>query len=412
MSVLRSSTTDISGLRYQDQRPKAPQLQTYSRETRFPSTTTATSATTTSSNNTTPSTAHPSHNGANGSNPFIESANSESDSELATPPPDSPVIPPREYDIGYSSEEWEEDEAGLMQKKDGKGIQLRRVKDPQASSAPAPITPDQQARNEVFDHLAYGGFLDVKLASLYRWAAGVIWDIQLFRQTRCPAKHPEVANMLIYSTQKRTSRSRPKSPVPPVLYRLFGENALLPDSIRTSATARSLIVLHAIYYMSKLPVCTLCACEESRDSSTGTEGTGAGAGAEEVMPPYAVLDLRNETEVSFGGVSEAIISRVVIDWAVAIRIAIAWLTDTPRGNYWEIHTKHIPDDIGASTTRYFQRVVNYQFGLTNARLMNMIDLITDEHPLALTPPSRIRYSPKNGGVYYNDLPSLIQSKSA
>ncbi|KAG9021881.1 hypothetical protein FS842_006408, partial [Serendipita sp. 407] len=102
----------------------------------------------------------------------------------------------------------------------------------------------------------------------------------------------------------------------------------------------------------------------------------------------------------------------VIDWAVAIRIAIAWLTDTPRGNYWEIHTKHIPDDIGASTTRYFQRVVNYQFGLTNAKLMNMIDLITDEHPLALTPPSRIRYSPKNGGVYYNDLPSLIQSKSA
>ncbi|KAG8807875.1 hypothetical protein FRC17_004219 [Serendipita sp. 399] len=407
MSVLQRSNSDISGLSYQAQRPKAPQLQVYSSgETRrFPNSTST-------PNDPSPAT-ESSHHRRNHSSTSNNA--SESESELATPPPDSPVIAPTKgYDIGYSSDEWEENESGLMQKK-GKAIRLRRVKDPQASSAPDPLTPDQKARNEVFDHLAYCGFLDVKLAALYRWAANVVWDIQLYRQTHCPANHVLVADMPVYSNQKRTSKSRAKIPVPPVLYRLFAENALLPESIRTSATARALIVLHAVYYYSKTPVCNLCFCEagllkeqeRAKETTTSEEETQGGEGEEE-GPKFAILDLSKESKRSLGGVHESLVSRVVIDWAVAVRLSMAWLTDTPRGNYWEIHTKHIPDEIGASTTRYFQRVMNYRFAVTNARLLNIISLITDEHPLALTTPSKKRYNPK-GGVYYENMPSMIRT---
>ena len=43
--------------------------------------------------------------------------------------------------------------------------------------------PDAQIREEVFDELSYCGFLDVRQASLFRWAVGVVWSMYMFRQT-------------------------------------------------------------------------------------------------------------------------------------------------------------------------------------------------------------------------------------
>ena len=45
-----------------------------------------------------------------------------------------------------------------------------------------PPHPDSLIREEVFNALEYCGFLDIRLAALYRWAVGVVWSMQMFRQ--------------------------------------------------------------------------------------------------------------------------------------------------------------------------------------------------------------------------------------
>lgn len=44
-----------------------------------------------------------------------------------------------------------------------------------------PPHPDTVVREEVFNHLAYCGFLDQTLEHLYRWAVLVIWDMQVYK---------------------------------------------------------------------------------------------------------------------------------------------------------------------------------------------------------------------------------------
>lgn len=104
----------------------------------------------------------------------------------------------------------------------------------------------------------------------------------------------------------------PSANPPPILYRLFASNAILPHHIRESATTRVLIVLHALYYLSKVPSCAVCGSRARGDQ----------------------LDLSSEDQRAFAGVEEGIISRMVIEWSVAMRCAVAWLVDEPERNYW------------------------------------------------------------------------------
>ena len=104
----------------------------------------------------------------------------------------------------------------------------------------------------------------------------------------------------------------PRANPPAILYQLFAANAVLPHNIRESATTRVLIVLHALYYLSKVPSCAVCASTMKIDS----------------------LDLRTEDSRAFEGIDEGIVSRLVIEWSVAIRCAMAWLVDHPEPNYW------------------------------------------------------------------------------
>lgn len=48
---------------------------------------------------------------------------------------------------------------------------------------PEPPHPDALVKEEVFNGLAYCGFLDIKTAFLFRWAVGVAWAMQVYRQT-------------------------------------------------------------------------------------------------------------------------------------------------------------------------------------------------------------------------------------
>jgi hypothetical protein len=47
--------------------------------------------------------------------------------------------------------------------------------------------------------------------------------------------------------------------------------------------------------------------------------------------------------MEFTGVDDEMISKCVIEWAGAVRCAIAWLVDAPGPNYWSVHFsfKHV-----------------------------------------------------------------------
>lgn len=222
-----------------------------------------------------------------------------------------------------------------------------------------PPHPDSVIRDEVFNHLEYCGFLDIRQAFLFRWAVTVVWSMHMLRQNYCSANHPSFV---------------PRTTPPPILYRLFSANAILPHHIRESATTRVLVVLHALYYLSKVPSCNVCASRVRTDQ----------------------LDLSCEDPRAFAGVDEGIVSRMVIEWSVAMRCAVAWLVDKPEGNYWETHTRNIPDKVGATVTRTFQKCLDYKFGIPNATLIAIMHAITDDHPLSITPVSNRRYCPPPG----------------
>ncbi|PVF95444.1 hypothetical protein CPB86DRAFT_590323 [Serendipita vermifera] len=217
--------------------------------------------------------------------------------------------------------------------------------------------PDVVVKEDVFDSLAYCGFLEFKYASLVRWAADVVWKMMVYRESRCRGKH--------ISHVSRT--------IPPVLFRLFAANAILPHSIRASATARALIVLHALNYLSRVPTCAFCYDKNATQ-----------------------LDLTAEDPKAFGGAHPSVISKTVIEWSVGVRCAVAWLVDLPELNYWESFTMHIPDKVGASVLRHFQQTLDYRFSIPTDRLLALIDAITDDHPLSLRPDSQRKYCPPPG----------------
>ena len=280
----------------------------------------------------------------------------------------------------------------------------------------------------MFDQLAYCGFLDISFAHLIRWATVAAWDIQLYRQSRCYAQHSSVCGMRVFSDSSSSKgKNIAKTPVPPVLFKLFGENALLPTQIRTSATTRALIVLHALWYLSKVPSCALCMIKAHEEEKMYGQGPSPkkrapnaimnrSTGTATPYPTHANLDLSQERKPDMGGVDKNLISKIVVDWSVAVRCAIAMLVDQSPKNYWyvlasspaieyivltsvgcrETHTRHIPDAVGASTTAFFQRVLDYNLNIDKVKLMQMMDLITDQHPLSLTPQSRRRYRLPNG----------------
>ena len=45
-----------------------------------------------------------------------------------------------------------------------------------------PSHPDSVIREEVFNHLEYCGFLDIRQAFLFRWAVTVVWSMHMYRQ--------------------------------------------------------------------------------------------------------------------------------------------------------------------------------------------------------------------------------------
>lgn len=98
---------------------------------------------------------------------------------------------------------------------------------------------------------------------------------------------------------------------PAILQRLFLDNARVTDAVRHSATTRALVVLHALYYMTKLSGCALC-----------------------FNPQSDMIDLSRENKRAFGGAEAFTISKLTIEWAGGIRCALAWLEDAPEGNYW------------------------------------------------------------------------------
>jgi hypothetical protein len=100
---------------------------------------------------------------------------------------------------------------------------------------------------------------------------------------------------------------------PPVLYRLFAANAILPDPVRTSATKRNLIVLHALSYLSRITSCACCI--EQQD----------------------MLDFRGESIRMFSCVDPLLISKCVVEWAGAMRCAMEWVIEHPEKNYWSVH---------------------------------------------------------------------------
>ncbi|CCA73939.1 hypothetical protein PIIN_07892 [Serendipita indica DSM 11827] len=348
---------------------------------------------------------------------------SPSDSELATPPPGSPYpyshssnLPSRNVDDSSDDDddEWVEDEYGLMVKVTKPECESLQKSVPRAREK----RPDEIAREEMFDQLAYCGFLDISFAHLIRWAAVVAWDIQLYRQSRCYAQHSSVSGMHIFADSSSSKdNGNPKTPVPPVLFKLFGENALLPTQIRTSATTRALIVLHALWYLSKVPSCALCMIKAHEEEKAYGQGPSSkkrarttvmnrSTGKATPFPAFANLDLSQERKSDMGGVDKSLISKIVVDWSVAVRCAFVMLVDHPMKNYWETHTRHIPDAIGTSTTTFFQRALDYNLNIDKVKLMQLMDLVTDQHPLALAPQSRRRYRLPNG-VTAMDFESLV-----
>lgn len=271
----------------------------------------------------------------------------DSDSSLGVEvPPESPMI--SEADFCYTTDD--DERKPVSSRVTATSIVEENKEDPH---------PDATLREEVFNELAYCGFLDVRQATLFRWAVGVVWSMHMFRQVHCSFNHRSFV---------------PSSSPPRILYRLFAANAILPYHIRESATTRVLIVLHALYYLSKVPSCAVCLSKTRVDR----------------------LDLSLEDPRMFDGIDEAIVSRMVIEWSVAMRCAVAWLVDEPERNYWEIHTKHIPDKVGADITRLFQKCLDYKFSISNDDLMMMMNAITDDHPISLTPVSRKRHCPPGG----------------
>jgi hypothetical protein len=45
------------------------------------------------------------------------------------------------------------------------------------------VHPDVMVKEDVFNQLAYCGFLEFKYASLVRWATDVVWKMMLFRES-------------------------------------------------------------------------------------------------------------------------------------------------------------------------------------------------------------------------------------
>jgi hypothetical protein len=103
---------------------------------------------------------------------------------------------------------------------------------------------------------------------------------------------------------------------------MFAANAILPHTLRASATVRALIVLHALQYMSRIPTCAFC---YDRDADQ--------------------LDLSYEDPKSFGGMHPSVISKVVVEWAVAVRCAVVWLVDLPEVNYWLVSIPLLPNPL-------------------------------------------------------------------
>jgi hypothetical protein len=93
-------------------------------------------------------------------------------------PPDSPPNSPRVTEADFS----DDDSIGMG----SMGGDSFEPSHPRSSkSAPKERELQQYAvvKEEVFNTLAYCGFLDIKQAFLYRWAVGVAWDMQVYRQT-------------------------------------------------------------------------------------------------------------------------------------------------------------------------------------------------------------------------------------
>lgn len=170
---------------------------------------------------------------------------------------------------------------------------------------------------------------------------------------------------------------------------------------RESATTRSLITLYAISYIASVPFCVLCGVEAMRDD--------------------AELDI---DFAHFGVVAEIekqVMSRMVIGWATAVRLAVAWLVDekasdeTEKESYWWVRifgywnevlivryrlkrTRHVPPNQGASLTTYFQKKLGYHMSIPNERLMRIMKTLVTDYPLANIAEPWSRYSRPRSGI--------------
>lgn len=97
-------------------------------------------------------------------------AGSDSDSSLGVEaPPESPMI--SEADFCYTTDDDE-----LEPTSPGTGVPSKTKETKEEPH------PDASIREEVFNELAYCGFLDVRQATLFRWAVTVVWSMHMFRQ--------------------------------------------------------------------------------------------------------------------------------------------------------------------------------------------------------------------------------------
>jgi len=119
---------------------------------------------------------HANNLGAPGYTPYHHAAaalgDDSSESSLGVEaPPESPLI--SEADFFYTPEDGESPSASPV----ARTATLKTEKEPYVQH------PDSVIREEVFNQLAFCGFLDIRQAFLFRWAVSVVWSMHIFRQT-------------------------------------------------------------------------------------------------------------------------------------------------------------------------------------------------------------------------------------
>lgn len=112
--------------------------------------------------------------GAPGSTPYhrtssVTGSEYESDSSSALAHPVPTMV--SESDFCYTTDE---DEGPFHRKPASSASTLSEEREPPH--------PDSVIRDEVFNHLEYCGFLDIRQAFLFRWAVTVVWSMHMLRQ--------------------------------------------------------------------------------------------------------------------------------------------------------------------------------------------------------------------------------------